>query len=1191
MAGTKRGLSSALLAAGLFSVVAACAMWAAQAPAAGPQTQPSKVYVPYEHLKNVLEAQKQGIFMPYDDFQRLWRAAQATPAGVEEAPVPYLISTARFKGKVGAELASLQMELTVDVLEDGWVEVPVALGEVAVTKTAFTESPAGDTPLLRVVDGQYKLLVHGKGRRVLQVDFVRQLITQPGLNVLTYAMPPAAITTLELLIPEENMKVDVEPALAATTSQVDMPAGAEPASKPAEGAAASKPAGPKKATQLQAFLGAAQRVKLSWKPRTQAAEELEPVVIADQLQHIDVAEAVISTDVQLNYDIRRRGVDTFTIQLPGDFRIIAVEGANIARWDVAGGEGNQPATRPARAASAPAGGLPVQVVTVKLFAPAKDSYSLNIRMERFLKEAQAKVPLTPVVTHEALRTTGLIAITHAPRRSVAVTGGRNLARVDMARLPEALRARAGAAAYRFISSDYAGVLEIGSVEPRLTVQQLWALGVSADRLDLHGQLAWTIERAGVFEVSMALPAPWEIVSVGPKDIVDDHQVVGKDGNRRLNILLKREVLGTVVLNLVAKADRQAVGTVGAEGAAAGRAEAPVDFVLPVPDGNNVQTYSGQLVLWLAQQFRAEVDRSKQMQPLPLDRAANWVSMPQMAPAMAMEFQAVDRAKPAGAKFKITLKPPQVSAAVYRMVNIQPGWLEQQTVLRYRILNAPVDTFYVQVPVSMADEVRITGADIKEQPRVPRPPDSEGAMPLPVLGEGHAPGPATAPGSRPTAKEVTRGQALGAPAGDARGTQGRDALATQYAYFKIVLQSPVMGTYDLTVSHRRAFQAGGTAASPAPAIVTVEPILAAGKLSDQNGTIAIAKDDTLAIGVPKAENLIPCDPGSETDLPYAPHRQSAVMAFKYNLAPDYKGAAFELSLPVAVQKEAEVFTRLATTAIIEQVIDRNGALNTHATFLLSSSRGDRLAIRLPSGAKVYSVLINSGEAAVEPGANADERILRLPPSSGQVSKLVVEVSYGLEKASAADLRGPELVGDIPVQQTLWRLWAPQEDYLLAYDRTSFGLLTGYEADSLFGGLAAGQPVAPAFKLPAQGVAWNFIRQGPPGKLSVSLIGKEMFDIALWAVILVVGVILLKVGGFARLLIVLLGAVLVAAGSLFAPLLARQIVNGGRGAAIIVGVLWLGQWVFSYRARARKAAAPPPAPVVGGTKASQPSQGKE
>ncbi len=82
-------------------------------------TTPVKVYVPYEKLKDVFETEGQGVFLPYAEFQRLWQAATGDPATVKAVPRPYLISTARFTGTVGEEIARMQMELTVDILADG----------------------------------------------------------------------------------------------------------------------------------------------------------------------------------------------------------------------------------------------------------------------------------------------------------------------------------------------------------------------------------------------------------------------------------------------------------------------------------------------------------------------------------------------------------------------------------------------------------------------------------------------------------------------------------------------------------------------------------------------------------------------------------------------------------------------------------------------------------------------------------------------------------------------------------------------------------------------------------------------------------------------------------------------------------------------------------------------------------------
>ncbi|MFB3894611.1 MAG: hypothetical protein ACE15C_21630 [Phycisphaerae bacterium] len=308
----------------LLAVLPAGLAFAQAAAPTASATAPARIYVPYEQLKKVLDAEKQGVFMPYQEFRQLWAAAQGAPAAVEAAPMPYLISTARFTGKAGAELATIELELTVDILQEGWIEVPIGLGEVAVAKAEFVgAADAKVQPLLRVIDGRYVMLTKGVGRRVVKIEFVRQLVSQPGLNVLSFRIPSAAINTLELLIPEENMKVDVEPMLAAGTTAAE-----------SDG---------KKCTRLQAFLGTADSAKLSWKPRTQAAEELEPVVILEQFQHINIGEALVSYDVRLDLDIRRRGLDAFTVQLPGDFRVISVDGANIAKWDLPTA-GTNPAT-------------------------------------------------------------------------------------------------------------------------------------------------------------------------------------------------------------------------------------------------------------------------------------------------------------------------------------------------------------------------------------------------------------------------------------------------------------------------------------------------------------------------------------------------------------------------------------------------------------------------------------------------------------------------------------------------------------------------------------------------------------------------------------------------------------------------------------------------------------------------------
>ena len=1025
--------------------------------------RPAKVYVPYKELKGLFEKEDQGVFLPYKDFEKLWRAAQEKPAGVMEAPFKYLISTARFSGEVKAELATLRLELTIDVLADGWVQAPVGLGEVAVSEAALLETESAKAaPLLRVVNGEYIFVTKGKGRYVLALDFVRQLETQPGLQVLKYRIPSAAVTTLELVIPEENLKVDVKPMLAATTSQVKV-----------DGA---------NVTKLQAFLGSAKEVSLSWKPRTEAAVGLEAVVVCEQFHHIDVSEALVSHVVKLDYSIHRGGADSFEISLPGDFRVTDVSGSNIAKWDIEPDKGAGP------------GG---QMLKVVLFSPAKDKYSLTIKMERFLQESQVRIALSPVTTGQVLRRSGLIGITYSPRRSVHLEDVENLARVDTGQLPADIRKRPGVTAYRFITSDYGGAIVIETASPRIMVDQRWALGVEGDRLELRGRTRYKVERTGVFELSMNLPEPWKVESVGPDALVDDYQLKGEGDERVLHVLLRKENLGQFDLNVVAGAERL-------------EAEGDLDFILPLVDANNVQSYRGQLMLLLADHLRAEVGQVRQLQAIPLGQAESWTKIAGLSAVMAFEFRAVDRSAAAGAEFKISIKPVQISATVHRLVNIQASSVAHEAVVQYRIRYAPVDTLYLKMPAALADldpEITDRNNNIKERPRI---------------------------------DELPADQLV-----DAGGPQD-----VNWAYYKVVLQSKVSGSYELKVSTYQPFEAGHAGE---PATVKVEPILAAGRLSDQNGHIAIVKAETLAVAEPVMENLIPADAGSPADLPYQPHRRIASLAFKYNAPP------FELSLPVVTQKEATVFTTIVSGAIVEQVLARDGMLNTHATYLLATSQGDRIPIKLPKGAELTALLLNGSEAPVEMGLSAEERIVRLPPSAGQVSKFVLEISYGLRKARASALRAPALPEQIPVQQTLWRLWVPKEWYFLGYSRV-FSRLEPHQSQTMLGALGRQRGGQVVFKLPGQGRALDFVRQGAPGKLSVRLAGKGVFTILIWVLIIAAGVLMLKQSGPERIRVILVAAFAGGVIHLYSPLFARQFAISGVFAAVLVLLLWTANWAY-------------------------------
>jgi hypothetical protein len=286
-------------------------------------------------------------------------------------------------------------------------------------------------------------------------------------------------------------------------------------------------------------------------------------------------------------------------------------------------------------------------------------------------------------------------------------------------------------------------------------------------------------------------------------------------------------------------------------------------------------------------------------------------------------------------------------------------------------------------------------------------------------------------------------------------------------------------------------------------------------------------------------------------------------------------------------------------LVEQSLSRDGRLSSRAVFALQTSTGGRLVVSLPDGAEAFSFSRNGQEAPVEQGASPPQRIISLPPSAGQVARHVVEVRYGQSGASSSSLGAPLLADtaghELPVQQVLWRLAAPAEDYLLHYDRT-FQPIEPSSAAQLLAGLSSQYPTPIRMELPdatssrgGGGTNLHLIAQGPrpPTRLSVLLAGKEAFSIIVWAVILIGGAAMLWLPWFRRVLIVLAAVLVLAVVRLWAPLLVSQIVQSGRLAAVLVVLLWLAALLLRGTWRlVRNRPSPPPGPGPSPAPATQP-----
>ncbi|MBU0717438.1 MAG: hypothetical protein KJ749_04245, partial [Planctomycetes bacterium] len=178
------------------------------------------VYIPYDELRRVFEREGRGVFLPYEQFQELWQAArQATAKRPDEAPpVTALITDVVSEAEVATDVVRVSSRVRIEMLTDGWHQIPLRLGDTAITSAQIAGQPA------RIIAdgsrGDHLLLLEkkdGDPREVeLALEFAKAFAKSPGRNSVSFEAPQAPVSRWRIRIPGAGVKVNIHPLIAAT---------------------------------------------------------------------------------------------------------------------------------------------------------------------------------------------------------------------------------------------------------------------------------------------------------------------------------------------------------------------------------------------------------------------------------------------------------------------------------------------------------------------------------------------------------------------------------------------------------------------------------------------------------------------------------------------------------------------------------------------------------------------------------------------------------------------------------------------------------------------------------------------------------------------------------------------------------------------------------------------------------------
>lgn len=1097
------------------------------------------IYIPYEKLRKTFEKEGRGVFLPYEKFRELWDAAQQklhAPAD-QKPPRGSIITEIESEATVAKDVVKVVAVLKIDLLAEGWNEVPLRLGDAAITRATLDGQPA------RITNDAagYKLLVEKKGKEpkqiVLGLEYARSITRSPGQNSVAFEAPQAPVNRWRVRIPEAGVKLNIHPMIAAP----EMPA--EPAPKPAE---APKPeAAPKAAepapkpqaaekkpdeTALQAYVGAAPTVRIEWTPKAEGATGLAALASVQAQQQVAIGEGVVRTRIELAYTVSRAELGRLVIEAPADHKIVNVFDPNVRQWSV----------KPLKPEDK------TQQIEVQLFEPAKTAQTVVLELEKFTGDAPKTAIDVPVVKAvDAARQQGVVVVQVGQGLRAEASSVRDLLQVDAGResrdLPERLRAGQWAFAYRYATVPYELKLDVEKVQPRILTDSLVEAYLEPDKLALDVLTIFTIERAGAFKLELDVPAGFDVLRVEGRAAagaaaaaVDSHHLTGET-KTRLVVSLAQRALGKVglVVSLEKHLDLPDLRTPTDK-------SARIPLALPRVAPGVAEVANGRLLVYAPESLRVNAGEAAGLRSVPLEEPLKGMEPvrqqkpPEARPVLAFAY--VQAPEPTTVTLDAQRRKPQVTVAQLLVAGVEEGVVKYNATLYYNVRYSSVKGLRIDVPAAVAGKLHVDGAteEVVEQPA-----------------------------SKPAEGYV----AWNLKAGREFFGQGKIGLSWEEPLPKLEIAKPV-----------------------SIAIPRLKPV----EVDRAPGKIVLKKAETFDVheqGEPKG--LRPIDPQLDLKDADMPDAQVAGAARAFAFDDDWS-----LSVEVTRFQLEELKRTSVERAAVRMVVTRAGRVPVQALYRMKSQR-QRLAVTLPDQAEfdTQPLRINGQRVSLESGDKSkNEYFVPLVDPKGD-TPFVLELRYTVpapERDVRLDL--PQFPEEPAVQKVYVCLYTPKEWAPLAFggpwtEEFSWRLdetlhwrpqLTWSDQRAV-SWVAEGIAVQgdPLRSFETDGQQWVFStlapQAAPEGSLSLRTVERMPLDAVALAVVLLGGLVLLPAR--AGLRAVAVGALLVGLVicGVFASTLAAQLCDGELGAALFAVLVVWTVWHFVRRRPLPGAAPSVPGPA--------------
>lgn len=664
------------------------------------------IYVPFDKIRDKFEQSGRGVFIPFEQFDALWKAAQAK-AGPEppvEAPSAYTLVSSSSTAKLRGRFVEVESEVVIDFLREGWHEVPLSLGGCSLLDARWerVEGQASESArVTQVADGGFVLLhqsPQARDRRTLTLSYVKAIQEGGGENQVGWTVPQTAINRWVVSIDQTDVDIEVTPAvLIRGQANAAVTEGGAVTESPSGGPESSE--SPAAGSTVTALLGNAKSIDIRWTPRSVGAEGLAALMTADVRGAISIQKDLVRAQYVVGLEIQRAPVDRVDLELTPGVRVVNVLSESLKRWQVDESQ---------------------NLVRLELFEPMQGKLQLDMVLEQeavddvALEEKNREWLLTPIKVVGATRQAGTLTLESERGLRLEVAEFTGLTRVNQGNGREA-----ESMMFRYSAVPYRLRVEVDEWKTLINARQQVVARLGSFAIDTEAQFYLDIKQRGIFQIPLSVPEGLEIYDVRG-EVAGEYQAVSVEKTepdpedpRRLNVQLTVEAIGAVSMVVRGRQTLPAPGLVDSDAAPLG-----LQVLWPRLADGVAATWEGRLLVSAPDSLNvivplAEDTRLRSVDPSlvfgDLDAGQQRFAYEYMTPESSLDLQA-------------NLRRPRVFVDQVTQIEVESGLLRYRTELDYDVKFSPVRSLRLDVPDALSQRIRIVGGALSYERMEPQPAD-------------------------------------------------------------------------------------------------------------------------------------------------------------------------------------------------------------------------------------------------------------------------------------------------------------------------------------------------------------------------------------------------------------------------------------------------------------------------------------